>query len=123
MSDQVMIDIETLSSASNAAIVSIGACMFDMTKGADYADPEDSFLVGIDPEYYPTICPGEFDISARTCKWWSQQSDAARASLMINQMITRTNKLAAARPILRFAFIFQFLALSVFNKIFSSRQQ
>ena len=88
MSDQVMVDIETLSSASNAAIVSIGACMFDMTKGVDYADPEDSFLVGIDPEYYVSTagCCNDFDISAKTVKWWSQQSDAAKASLMINQM-------------------------------------
>ena len=86
--NQVMIEIETLSSASNAAIVSIGACMFDMTKGADYADPEDSFLVGIDPEYYTAenTSSVDFDISARTVKWWSQQSDAAKASLKINQM-------------------------------------
>lgn len=84
--NQAMVDIETLSSASNAAIISIGACMFDMTKGADYADPEDSFIVGIDPEFYTTICPGEFDISARTVKWWSQQSPGARESLRINLM-------------------------------------
>ena len=86
-----MVDIETLSSASNAAIVSIGACVFDLDEGAEYASPDDAFIVGIHPEYYNLRCSAgysftDFDVSERTVKWWAEQSDEAKASLEINQM-------------------------------------
>jgi len=85
--DQIMIDIETLSSASNAAIVSIGACKFSLDEGAEYASPADSFLVGVDPTFYGTVSvPWAFDISERTLKWWNEQSQDAKDSLKINQM-------------------------------------
>ena len=87
MSRQVMVDIETLSSASDAAIVSIGACMFDLDKDAEYASPDDAFIVGVDPDYYTEPCPHpHFRINTRTMKWWSEQSQDAKDSLQINQM-------------------------------------
>jgi len=87
--DQVMIDIETLSSASNAAIVSIGACMFSLEEDAEYAAPEDSFIVGVDTAFYGTVSvPWAFDISQRTMEWWAEQSQEAKDSLVINQVPT-----------------------------------
>lgn len=66
----LMIDLETLSTQPNAAIVSIGACMFDLTTGE------------IGAEYYQPISlkdhPGQGHISAETVTWWMRQPYDAR---------------------------------------------
>ncbi|TPQ24908.1 3'-5' exonuclease [Methylomonas koyamae] len=66
----LMIDLETLSTQPNAAIVSIGACMFDLTTGE------------IGAEYYQAISindhPGLGHISAETVAWWMRQPYDAR---------------------------------------------
>jgi hypothetical protein len=65
----VMVDLETLSTRSNAAILAIGAVKFTTAKGV-YDD------------YYQVVKtpPGidGFHISADTLHWWAQQSDEAR---------------------------------------------
>ncbi|KKK93085.1 hypothetical protein LCGC14_2696440, partial [marine sediment metagenome] len=60
MSKHLMVDIETLSTRSNAAIVSIGACMFDPNDG--WAG-DNSFIVGVNPDYYYT---GRFHVDPKT---------------------------------------------------------
>ena len=89
MSQQIMIDIETLSSAADAAIVSIGACVFDLSPDAEYASAADTFLVGIDPAFYNMVSnPFAFTRSHKTIEWWRGQSKEARDSLQINQVPT-----------------------------------
>jgi len=69
---QVMVDLETMGKNSNSAIISIGACKFDLngdTIGEKFhlvVDLESSIRTG-----------GVMDAS--TVMWWMQQSDAARA--------------------------------------------
>lgn len=72
----IMLDIETLGSSSNAAIISIGAVYFDKQ--------------GLGKEFYRNI---DFDSSllaggtvcGETLKWWFQQNEYARSSLLTNQ--------------------------------------
>ena len=65
----VMIDLETMSLKPNAAIVSIGAVIFD---DVGY---NNSFYTSIDPDIY-TVLPS-FDIDASTLLWWLKQSPEA----------------------------------------------
>lgn len=79
----VMIDIETLATSSNAAVIQIGACTFD---------EKSEFLVSIDPNGYDGRCGLEewhdkdYRIDERTVAWWEEQGEAARESLQINQV-------------------------------------
>lgn len=73
----IMIDLETLSTQPNAAILSIGACYFDMSTG----NIGDTFHRHIHFTDYPEIG----HISAETVKWWLKQSDAARKALTDNK--------------------------------------
>ena len=64
---RVMVDIETLSTRKDAAVLSIGAVMFDDTQildSAGYAIDMRKMTGHIDPS---------------TVKWWLEQSDTARA--------------------------------------------
>lgn len=65
----IMLDLETLSSAPDAAIVSIGACTFN-------APERERFYIVVDAESAQRA-GGRID--AATCCWWMQQSDAARS--------------------------------------------
>ncbi|KKN32982.1 hypothetical protein LCGC14_0808540 [marine sediment metagenome] len=88
MSKHLMIDIETLSTRSNAAIVSIGACMFNPELEYDEwpcAGMLDSFIVGVNPDYYYT---GRFHVDPKIEAWWKRQSKEARAGLKINMAST-----------------------------------
>ena len=87
MSKHLMIDIETLSTRSNAAIVSIGACLFNPELEADEpcAGVLDSFIVGVNPDYYYT---GRFHVDPKTEAWWKKQSKEVRAGLKINMVST-----------------------------------
>lgn len=85
----IMLDIETLGTGTNAAIVQIGAVAFD----ADVDHREDSSLRVNSPDvllelgqgFRMNVCladskhPG--DIDPATVEWWLQQSDEARASI------------------------------------------
>lgn len=83
MSIEVMLDLETLSLASNAAVVSIGAVKFDPHgKIGTLGDPSK-------PEYahfYQTVelhslSEAEFHFDGKTIGWWLSQGDAARLAL------------------------------------------
>ena len=69
----VMIDIETLGTASNSVILSIGAVEFDLNGLGK------EFEVFIDPE---SCTDHGLVIDARTVMWWMGQSDAARGELL-----------------------------------------
>lgn len=64
----LMIDLETLSSAPTACIVQIGAVPFNRASG-EFGAP---FGIRVEPD------PRRFDVSASTIRWWMQQSDDAR---------------------------------------------
>jgi hypothetical protein len=77
MSLHVSIDLETLSTSSNALILSIGAAKFDPLGG----DITDTFHTAIDLDQLPANAYG-FDISPSTVKWWlAEDKTAARAAL------------------------------------------
>ncbi|MEK2285770.1 3'-5' exonuclease [Vibrio parahaemolyticus] len=70
--NHVMIDIEALSQAKNAAPISIGAVFFNPSSGE------------LGQEFYQTIKLSSsqyygLDISASTIEWWMKQSEQARA--------------------------------------------
>lgn len=76
MSNHAMVDIETMSTEPNAAIVSIGACLFDMYNQDQKIT--DVFNVRISLESNQSL---NRDISASTVMWWMRQSKEAQASL------------------------------------------
>ena len=77
---EVMLDLETMSTSSSAAIVSIGAVKFDPHgKIGDFGDPANA-------EYKPFYCTVELTscidaglhVSGSTIEWWlKQENDAA----------------------------------------------
>ena len=77
MSAHVMLDLETMSSNSNASIASIGACKFSVEKGI-----EDTFYINV--KLSSCIASG-LHVDGNTIMWWMQQSDAARNALNPDQ--------------------------------------
>jgi 3' exoribonuclease, RNase T-like len=78
-----MLDLETLSSASDAAIVAIGAVRFDPVAGIVWAKSFTHF----NGTFYSVVnlksaqrAGGRID--ADTVMWWMGQSDAARSALL-----------------------------------------
>ena len=72
-----MLDLETMSSNSNAAIVSIGACKFSVDKGI-----EDTFYINV--KLTSSIAAG-LHVDGDTVMWWMNQSDEARKALLNDQ--------------------------------------
>lgn len=69
----IMIDLETLSTRSDAAIISIGACIFDLKTG----EITDTFYKAIglfDQKHYGHIDP-------ETVSWWLEQPDDTRLDI------------------------------------------
>lgn len=73
----VMIDLETLSTRANAALLSIGACKATVSDGI-----YDRFYVNVDPK---SCKAAGLHISRDTVKWWSEQSKAAQDALLVDQ--------------------------------------
>ncbi len=71
MSIHVMLDLETMGNTSNAAIVSIGAVVFNPATGKLGADFEQ--VINLNSSAYYS------DIDASTVTWWLIQSEEARA--------------------------------------------
>jgi hypothetical protein len=69
----VMIDLETYSTRSNAAIASIGAVKFEDDKIID------TFYCTVDPA---TCKAAGLHFEKSTLEWWSRQSKEARAALL-----------------------------------------
>jgi hypothetical protein len=66
----LMIDLETMSTSSNAAIIAIGACFFDENKIYDSKFYEKVSI--------QSCIDKGFDIDGATVLWWMKQSDSAR---------------------------------------------
>lgn len=76
---EVMIDLETLSSRPDAAIVSIGAYRFDPNAEPELVlDSNRAFHVAI--SFQDALRYGHVD--GDTLRWWFQQSDEARQSVL-----------------------------------------
>lgn len=91
MNKHIMLDIETLGTRGDSAILSIGGCVFTVGEGATRAgDSEGStFLVSIKPEFYEEFDPNnEYHVDPSTVAWWEQQGPAAKEALSINQVVT-----------------------------------
>jgi hypothetical protein len=79
----IMLDLETFGGGRDAAIRSIGSCLFDPVTGylGDAAVParfSGTFHWGVD--LAASRSPGAID--PRTVEWWLEQSDAARLALI-----------------------------------------
>jgi len=66
--NNVMLDLETMSTTSNAAIIAIGAVRFD-------SKVTDSFYMAVDLK---SCCDIGLEMDASTVVWWMQQSQEAR---------------------------------------------
>jgi hypothetical protein len=73
----IMLDLETLSSRPDAAIISIGACTFS-DQGPSDETPRKTFYRIVSASS-AQACGGRID--AGTVAWWARQSDAARSIL------------------------------------------
>lgn len=73
----IMIDLETASTQTNAAILTIGMVCFDPFNAKDPMGEQ--FYLRIDPKSYDTPAAKKtFDISMDTMGWWMRQSPAAQ---------------------------------------------
>lgn len=72
----LMLDLETLSSSPRAAIIQIGAVVFTED---EIGGPGFKATIKLES----AMCHGE--VSASTLRWWMQQSDAARKSVISGQ--------------------------------------
>lgn len=86
MMKDVMIDIETLSTQNNAAIIAIGAVAFDRRSGE--LGPELSISVDL-----KSCQAAGLHIDAGTVMWWMQQSEQARRKLFSEPRETLTGAL------------------------------
>ena len=76
----VMIDIETMSTDTNALILTIGAIKFDRTQ-YDKCDMKlDSFYRRMDVD----TLDGVFHIDEKTRKWWNSQTEDVRYEALVN---------------------------------------
>lgn len=69
--EHLMVDLETLSTSSNAAIVSIGAVWFDPDQGLG-----DTFYKAIELK---SCISFNFEVCGETINWWMRQSKEAQA--------------------------------------------
>jgi hypothetical protein len=74
MSHDIMLDLETLATTSDAVILSIGAVRFDLDAGRVFDEPESVFYQSIAIDSQP-----DRKISGSTLAWWMTQSNEARA--------------------------------------------
>ena len=70
----IMVDVETLSQRTNAAIVSIGACKFSFSKGIF-----DEFYINVDAADCKRL---GLDVDKSTIEWWQKQPKEAREAWM-----------------------------------------
>jgi hypothetical protein len=90
----VMIDLETLSTAYNAAILSIGACKFDEN------GIHEEFYVNIDPQ---SCKDAGLNIDKETVSWWMRQRKEAleaikHSKLPLKEALTLFSKWYGTTP-------------------------
>lgn len=77
---QVVLDLETMSTHNNAAIVSIGAVKILPPTTATLGSVIDRFYRNVD---LASSQDAGLHVESRTVRWWSEQSEAARAALKV----------------------------------------
>jgi exodeoxyribonuclease VIII len=87
----IMLDLETLSSAPDAAIVAIGARTFS-SDGLMPQDESQEFYVAVSPQ---SAQDAGGAVSASTVQWWAMQSEEARAALNDARAVPVAEALAA----------------------------
>ena len=85
-----MLDLETLSTAPNAAVTAIGAVAFNTNTLELHDKP---FYRVIDLE--DAITPG-LDVSGSTLNWWIRQSEAALSMYRLDKSSYVTRKVATS---------------------------
>jgi DNA polymerase III epsilon subunit-like protein len=75
---QIMIDLETLSTRSNASILSIGATKFTLEDGVI-----DKFYCNVDAQTCKNL---GLHVSKDTLDWWKKQNKEAIKALMVNKL-------------------------------------
>ncbi|WP_105215757.1 3'-5' exonuclease [Pseudoalteromonas sp. T1lg22] len=83
--NNVMLDLETMGNGSKAAIVAIGACLFNPVTG-EIGEKFEAIVSLKSSAYY-----GEMD--AGTVLWWMEQDDAARQVLLRKDAVVLKNAL------------------------------
>ena len=82
MYNEVMIDIETLSTQNNALILTVGAIKFSRAKDIEPLEKTDNFYRRIDI----TSCKKlNMDIDNNTVQWWNKQTKEARYEAIENK--------------------------------------
>jgi hypothetical protein len=76
----LMIDLETLGITANSVVLSIGAVLFNI----ETEEQGPTFYRNIDRESCWRLA---MDVDPKTEKWWSEQSETARASLLLPEPI------------------------------------
>lgn len=74
----VMLDLESMSVKKNAAIIQIGAVLFDPWKPGNGPEHGKSFEININLQS-AVMCGGDYDPS--TMEWWKSQSTPAKESV------------------------------------------
>lgn len=77
--NDIMIDLETLSTSNRARILSIGAVAFDRETGA----LGKSFYCSLEPPLHSV--EKNILVDDATVKWWDKQSDEAKQALSLNR--------------------------------------
>lgn len=85
--EHVMLDLETMSSENNGAIVSIGAFKWQEGEVQEPADvrPAQKFSAAIDLR--SSVSAG-LHMSPDTVLWWMEQSEAVRAAIRVGQPLS-----------------------------------
>lgn len=86
---EVMVDLETLAVATNAAVVSIGAVRFNLEE----EDTEESIRTGKDRIFYVVVNVADAmkfgSVDPSTLKWWLNQGEEARQIFSYKQPTER----------------------------------
>ncbi len=77
---RVMLDLETLGSSANAAIIQIGACWFNVD-----GDIIEMFKRTID---FQSAIDSGGEVNGNSINWWLQQSEAARLSVVGDDLVS-----------------------------------
>lgn len=88
MANHAMIDLETLSTAHNAVVLSIGACIFD----DDHKPVTEKFYANLEIDTQLALSR---NVSQSTFMWWLQQTEAARDAIVRTERQDTKNTLVS----------------------------
>ena len=81
MNNEIMIDIETLSTQNNAMILTIGAIKFQRNEDLTELKNMETFYVRIDTKSCKNL---NMHVDDETLKWWGRQSEEAKNEVFYN---------------------------------------